>query len=107
MLDVTFVDLVASFADKLPTVKHFIIMTDAEHMPKKPMPPNIYCYETLLEAELRNLSKFQWTANDENAACGLCYTSGTTGNPKVDPEELHFQFYGHSFLCKPLCIVRL
>ena len=42
----------------------------------------VYCYEELLDAQLPGLSGFRWTDVDENAACGLCYTSGTTGNPK-------------------------
>ena len=41
------------------------------------------CYEDLLEAERQHLAGFQWVRVDENDACGLCYTSGTTGKPKV------------------------
>ena len=41
--------------------------------------PNVHCYEELLEAES---DAFDWVPVDENDACGLCYTSGTTGNPK-------------------------
>ena len=43
---------------------------------------NVMCYETLLAAAASRLP-FTWLATDEEAACGLCYTSGTTGNPKV------------------------
>ena len=41
------------------------------------------CYEELIEAERPRLDGFQWVRVDENDACGLCYTSGTTGRPKV------------------------
>ena len=43
---------------------------------------NVLCYETLLAAAASQLP-FRWPVTDEEAACGLCYTSGTTGNPKV------------------------
>ena len=42
-----------------------------------------FCYEDLLAAEESNLPGFKWAKVDENTACGLCYTSGTTGRPKV------------------------
>ena len=41
------------------------------------------CYEDLIAAERPHLDRFQWVRVDENDACGLCYTSGTTGRPKV------------------------
>ena len=54
---------------------------DEAHMPVTKL-RNVMCYETLLEAAASRLP-FTWLATDEEAACGLCYTSGTTGNPKV------------------------
>src|SRR3546814_10717320 len=53
-------------------------MTDRAHMPSLQV-PNLLCYEELLEAEN---DRFEWPVFDERAACALCYTSGTTGNPK-------------------------
>ena len=44
---------------------------------------NWLCYEELLAAERSGLSNFQWPEFDEGTACGMCYTSGTTGRPKV------------------------
>lgn len=41
------------------------------------------CYEDIIAAEKPNLAGFQWVRVHENDACGLCYTSGTTGRPKV------------------------
>ncbi len=51
-------------------------------MPASTSLPNVLCYDDLLEREVQNLP-FKWEVTDENLACGLCYTSGTTGNPKV------------------------
>lgn len=54
-------------------------------MPKEPSPLGpaaVLCYEDLLEAELPGLPSFAWTLAAETDACGLCYTSGTTGDPK-------------------------
>jgi fatty-acyl-CoA synthase len=46
------------------------------------LPVPLHCYEELLDAQVGGLP-FVWPPLDENAPCGLCYTSGTTGNPKV------------------------
>lgn len=76
--DLTFVPLFEKLADKMPTVKGFIIMTDEAHMPDTEI-PNVLCYETLM-AEVDD--DYQWPLFDERTASMLCYTSGTTGNPK-------------------------
>ena len=60
------------------SVKHWICMTDADKMPTS-RAVNIQCYETLLGQESGD---YEWPSFDENAASSLCYTSGTTGNPK-------------------------
>jgi acyl-CoA synthetase (AMP-forming)/AMP-acid ligase II len=78
LLDLTFVPLAEAIAAKLPTIKGYIILTDRAHMPQTKL-PNAICYEELLAAEDEN---FDWVKVDERAAAGLCYTSGTTGNPK-------------------------
>lgn len=77
-LDLTFVPLVEKLASKLGVVRHFVIMTDEAHMPQTSI-PNVLCYETLIGAES---AEFAWPQFDERTACSLCYTSGTTGNPK-------------------------
>ena len=77
--DATFLPLVEKLAPQLATVKHYVLMTDRAHMPAKTSIPNLLCYEALLEAEDE---RFAWPRFDERTACGLCYTSGTTGNPK-------------------------
>ncbi len=77
-VDLTFVPLLEKLADKLPGVKGFVVMTDAAHMPRTTL-PNALCYETLVEAER---DAFVWPVLDENTASSLCYSSGTTGNPR-------------------------
>jgi fatty-acyl-CoA synthase len=77
-IDLTFVSLVEDLRDKLPADLTFVIMTDAAHMPQTSL-PNVLCYEDLIAAEE---ASFDWPELDEDLACVLCYTSGTTGNPK-------------------------
>jgi len=77
--DLTFLPLVEKLAGQLKTVKGFVLMTDRAHMPKQSPIPNLLCYEELLEAQD---DKFEWPHLDERTAACLCYTSGTTGNPK-------------------------
>lgn len=76
--DLPFVPLLEAVESKLNSVKGFIIMTDKAHMPKTKL-KNAMCYEDILAAEDDN---YQWPDMDENSASALCYTSGTTGNPK-------------------------
>jgi acyl-CoA synthetase (AMP-forming)/AMP-acid ligase II len=78
LLDLSFVGIAEAIAARCPTIKGYVIMTDRAHMPVTNL-PNTLCYEELLAAEDEN---FDWVAVDERAAAGMCYTSGTTGNPK-------------------------
>jgi acyl-CoA synthetase (AMP-forming)/AMP-acid ligase II len=77
--DLTFLPLVEKLVPQLKTVKGFVLMTDAAHMPKDSKIPNLHCYEDLIGAES---SDYDWPEFDERTASSLCYTSGTTGNPK-------------------------
>src|SRR5215831_18323915 len=77
-VDLTFVPLLEKLADKLPTVDRYIVFTDDAHMPRT-MLRNAVAYETWI-AEVDG--DFAWKSFDENTAAGMCYTSGTTGNPK-------------------------
>ncbi|MCB1687006.1 MAG: long-chain-fatty-acid--CoA ligase [Halioglobus sp.] len=77
-LDPDFLPLVEGLAAQCPTVKGWVIMASEERMPATSL-PNAVCYETLVAS---GSSTFQWPQLDENSACALCYTSGTTGNPK-------------------------
>jgi acyl-CoA synthetase (AMP-forming)/AMP-acid ligase II len=77
--DLTFLPLVEAVAGHVKTIKHFVAMTDRAHMPAQTKLPNLLCYEELLADAS---PAFDWPSFDENSASSLCYTSGTTGNPK-------------------------
>jgi fatty-acyl-CoA synthase len=76
--DLTFVPLLEKLADKLPSVEGYVVFCDEASMPQSTLPKAI-AYETLIAGRP---SDTQWGGFDEQTACGLCYTSGTTGNPK-------------------------
>jgi fatty-acyl-CoA synthase len=76
--DVNLAPLVEKLAPLLKSVKAFVAMTGRATMPKADI-PNLRCYEELLDAQD---DKYEWPSFDERTAACLCYTSGTTGNPK-------------------------
>ena len=76
--DITFAPLVEKLAPALKTVKAFIAMTDREHMPAIQV-PNLLCFDELMDQQS---DQYTWPEFDEKSASSLCYTSGTTGNPK-------------------------
>jgi len=76
--DLTFLPLVEAIAPMCKTVKGFVAMCGREHMPKESK-ATLLCYEELVEAASDD---YEWPQFDENSASSLCYTSGTTGNPK-------------------------
>lgn len=77
-LDPDFLPLVEGLHDQCPGVKGWVVLTSEAQMPQTSL-PNAQCYETLLAP---GSDVFDWPELDEEAACALCYTSGTTGNPK-------------------------
>jgi 3-(methylthio)propionyl---CoA ligase len=80
--DMTFWPLIQAVAGRTKSVKHWVAMTSREHMPPAEQAarvPNLLCYEELLE---QSSDRYAWPVFDENTASSLCYTSGTTGNPK-------------------------
>ncbi len=77
--DLTFLPLVEKLASQMPSIKHFILMTDRAHMPAQTSLAGLLCYEELIEAED---GAYTWPDFDENTASSICYTSGTTGHPK-------------------------
>ena len=77
--DATFLPLVEKLAPALKSTRTYVLMTDREHMPAASSLPDLRCYESLLAEKP---SAFEWPEFDENTACALCYTSGTTGEPK-------------------------
>jgi fatty-acyl-CoA synthase len=76
--DVMFVPLLEKLLPQIPDVEGFVVMTDAASMPDTSL-PNAMCYDELIGAES---SQFEWPQFDERTASALCYTSGTTGDPK-------------------------
>ena len=77
--DLTFLPIVEAIASKCPTVKTWIAMCDQDKQPKSDKIPNLVNYEEFIAT---GSSEYRWPELDERTACGLCYTSGTTGNPK-------------------------
>jgi fatty-acyl-CoA synthase len=79
--DVTFAALVQQLAPELGTVQTYVAMTDREHMPDIAGIPDgqLLCWDDLIGAQS---TAYDWPQFDERSASSLCYTSGTTGNPK-------------------------
>ncbi len=78
MTDTTFIPVLEKIADKLTSVERYIVFTDKAHMPQTTL-KNAIAYEDWI-AEVDG--NFEWKMFDENTACAMCYTSGTTGDPK-------------------------
>ncbi|WP_378943808.1 fatty-acid--CoA ligase [Mesorhizobium sp. ANAO-SY3R2] len=77
-VDLTFLPLVEKIAPSVPSLKRIIVLTDAAHLPQTSLPGVVAYEEWLTEAD----GDFVWKSLDEHAAAGMCYTSGTTGDPK-------------------------
>ena len=77
-VDLTFLPVIQAIRDQLPTVEKVIVLTDEAHLPAD-TPPGTLAYESWLD---QADDDFAWARFDENTAAALCYTSGTTGNPK-------------------------
>jgi acyl-CoA synthetase (AMP-forming)/AMP-acid ligase II len=78
LTDPMFIPLLEQIADQTPNVEGYIVLTSKEQMPQTSL-KNAICYETLIEDESET---YVWPELDEKAAVALCYTSGTTGDPK-------------------------
>ena len=78
-VDLNLLPIVEGVFAQLKTVKHVVVMTDRAHMPAASKIPNLLCYEELIAGKPGTL---KWPDFDEKTASSLCYTSGTTGNPK-------------------------
>src|SRR3712207_1851672 len=77
-LDLTFVPLVERLQDRLPTIERFVILTDGANLPDTKLRDAVAYEDWLAEVD----DDFRWADFDENTAAGMCYTSGTTGEPK-------------------------
>lgn len=92
-VDPMFVPLLESLADQIADVAGFVVLCGKETMPDTRL-PNVLCYEDLIGDET---PEYDWPELNENSACSLCYTSGTTGNPKgvlYSHRALVLQCYG-------------
>jgi acyl-CoA synthetase (AMP-forming)/AMP-acid ligase II len=78
-VDLNLLPIVEAVHSRLTTVEKVVVMTDRAHMPKESKIPGLLCYEELLAGQPGTL---EWPEFDERTASSLCYTSGTTGNPK-------------------------
>ena len=77
-VDPLFMPLIEALHEKIPGVEGYVVMTDDEHLPETSL-SNVISYESLIGKES---SEFTWPEFDERTASALCYTSGTTGDPK-------------------------
>ena len=78
--DMTFLPIIQAIHTKLTTVKHFVALCDADKLPADSGIPGLRSYESWIGQQP---STYAWPEFDENSASSMCYTSGTTGNPKA------------------------
>ena len=78
-VDAATLPIVEAIAPRLKTIEHYVMMCEPARMPAKTSLPKLLCYDELLAAESAH---YDWPDFDERSASTLCYTSGTTGNPK-------------------------
>jgi acyl-CoA synthetase (AMP-forming)/AMP-acid ligase II len=79
LFDATFAPLIRGIAPHCPNVAHWVALSDAANMPGIEGIPGLGCYEELIAS---HSAQFEWPEFDEHTGAALCYTSGTTGNPK-------------------------
>jgi len=80
LFDMSFLPLVQAFHAKCTTIKHYIALCDADKLPQDSGIPNLSSYEAWIAP---HSDVYSWPRFDENSASSMCYTSGTTGNPKA------------------------
>jgi len=78
--DMTFLPIIQAVHSKCSTIKHWVALCDADKLPTDTGIPNLISYESLLQ---KQSDQYVWPSFDENSASSMCYTSGTTGNPKA------------------------
>ena len=77
-VDTTFLPIIEGLKERFGTIEKYVVLTDAAHMPDTAL-PNAVTYEEWIGGVDDD---FEWKTFNENTAAALCYTSGTTGNPK-------------------------
>lgn len=78
--DMTFLPLVQAVHAKCPTVRQWVALCDADKLPADSGIPGLISYEAWIAGQSKH---YRWPQLDENTASSMCYTSGTTGNPKA------------------------
>jgi fatty-acyl-CoA synthase len=78
--DMSFLPIVKAIHARCPGIKHFVALCDADKLPTDSGVPGLISYEAWIGAQT---SEYKWPSFDENSASSMCYTSGTTGNPKA------------------------
>jgi fatty-acyl-CoA synthase len=78
LVDLTFLPILEKLADRLKPIEQYVVLTDAAHMPATALKNAVPYEEWIAEVD----GDFAWKSFDENTAAGMCYTSGTTGDPK-------------------------
>ncbi len=78
--DLTFLPLVQAIHAKSPTIRKYVALCDADKLPADSGIPNLVSYEAWIAGQP---DTYEWPSFDENSASSMCYTSGTTGNPKA------------------------
>ncbi|MEJ8293706.1 3-(methylthio)propionyl-CoA ligase [Delftia tsuruhatensis] len=78
--DLTFLPIIQAVHAKCPTVRQWVALCDADRLPADSGVPGLVSYEAWIAGQS---DQYQWPEFDENTASSMCYTSGTTGNPKA------------------------
>jgi fatty-acyl-CoA synthase len=78
--DMTFLPIVKAVHSRCTTIKHYVALCDADQLPVDTGIPGLVSYEAWIGSQS---DQYQWPEFDENSASSMCYTSGTTGNPKA------------------------
>ncbi|MEO8856295.1 MAG: 3-(methylthio)propionyl-CoA ligase [Burkholderiaceae bacterium] len=78
--DLSFLPIVKAMQGKANTIQHYVALCDTDKLPADSGIPNLVSYEALIAP---HASHYAWPEFDENSASSMCYTSGTTGNPKA------------------------
>jgi fatty-acyl-CoA synthase len=78
--DASFLPIVQAVHSRCTTIKHYVMLCDADKLPQDSGVPNLVSYEAWIGKQSDN---YTWPVFDENSASSMCYTSGTTGNPKA------------------------
>ena len=79
LFDITFAPLIKGIAAHCPNVRAWVCLTERSHMPDIEGVANVLCYDELIAPAS---DVFEWPEFDERTGAAICYTSGTTGNPK-------------------------